>query len=1557
MKYELLKKLTAPAKYAIENMPGSAFVQGLMPIVNFPAQILGSTAYGVGKQIADPENADFNKDTTEAMRATYYTPPSKAGREYQEALMNAIEASKLPPYIGRQAPMRLRPDDVRVMAKRGIETGREIAAIPEDFRAAQSGATRLNYKDEPTYGARLQGSAEDIGDALARIEARKSEYATPMTGSVQVFSDMVPDTKMYAVRPTGSQSQVIREVPTELNPRYNVTSESQLTSELERTLNRAEPTKDLEIRTREQPFTNFVPDNFGKSANDLFKEFIMPKLATEFPGLENEDLLRAAQVKYGAGLNTWMKSQLEEFARLPETQAYNVAAMATVENNPDRFENRLNTLHDVLVVPPSVKLQGMQAGDSWIMRNLQNYFVEHAGTPTDPMFNQILQTGKTPIPLNELEEYASDNARTATSFRNRVGMPTEGIMRPKLVEKAPELRNVEAQLEQLQTEFNNLVNANPGVPPPQIPGIKALYKQKKDLTKVKDKLVEQVDNIEKAIMYEDYMDAKVRPIKESSFIEDLNPTFAQRFPMIPTNKEYMYQIDMPEAFQELGADVVRELELGLITPEAAKSLSVPSAAKMKAELQAQREKALAIAEKANVEQLKTHILQETQSLPQDGAYGKGIVVKFDNSLSRDQMERALSSETEWMDHCIGRGGSPDNRALSRKAKALGVSNVARDDKYLGYVPMLAAHKSGRVVPKGSAGTATTYMNDFLRGESEGRSFRDEATGVPFATMKLTKVKEGNDAGKYRMGEFYGYKDRAVDGPWYEGKEGPYTADEKKEYRQVIADWANDHADMLLPVNSESLYKFANIYDAKSSDHKRALSNFLGVNESELNSVIQEAGKRFVTADEAKAAKQALQSQVSPMNEIDALTETQKDIERALRYGHYADDEEESLLRSQLRDIRDEIRQAEDRQLTVPGMTNAFNEYMSWLNDRHPTIQSRLDQIGDDISDINRGHMTAGQFGLNPQEFEEFERALGREQRSLIAQRNAGIQQQAPAAQIPEQLYDLLAPRDIADRVSAPAHQSLTQRQAQIEALTQGINREIRNLPTTNDGARLQQAIEFYEDPNNLPNAITDHTHRYEDAEMIAEQIRAHAQNRLVLAPAPQLIQAEPNAAQRMTLQAAQNEAFGVLEGRLNQDARDLVERVAFDSGNDLGAIQANVMTQAIRIMNNQAYTHLNQEDRTALSAALSSFAREIAPVEGMAIEDMQNADLERLRGNTAQNLINQYPERNQIQALINDLEHGAWDELPILVRQDMDEYSADNFVSQLIGDLIEYRDGLRAPQLPVPARQTAITMDDAIEALDEGLSVIEREFGDNVLDYASTQLESINEHFSPTQDIEAYIEELRRRAGTVRGNNRTALNILADELEGLHMRDWAPEAPPQLPPPEGFKAGGSVRKMNEGGSVLPEDIRRALTEGRITQNQAEYINNARLNPVPAHWGDHMSYQDRYNESLEPKPKYVPPTAQEVRLKAFLDKQDPMRQPNVDMNREQLKKHALQSENPATFKASPARGGSGGGTGGGADLKQLMNPRAYAKGGSIQSSKNRLLSPNTDEMRLALLKGK
>ena len=195
-----LERMSAPIQAAMTNMPGSAFVQGVAPLVNFPFQVAGSALYGLGKQIVSPETADFNKDTTEAMRATNYTPPSKAGSDYQEALMRAIEVSKLPPYLGHMPPARFSGSDARVLAKQNIERAREVSRITEDFRNAQSGITRESNLGGKTYGENLQAVASDIGDVAARQAARRNEYAPAMPGSVQVFSDLVPDTRKYMMQ-------------------------------------------------------------------------------------------------------------------------------------------------------------------------------------------------------------------------------------------------------------------------------------------------------------------------------------------------------------------------------------------------------------------------------------------------------------------------------------------------------------------------------------------------------------------------------------------------------------------------------------------------------------------------------------------------------------------------------------------------------------------------------------------------------------------------------------------------------------------------------------------------------------------------------------------------------------------------------------------------------------------------------------------------------------------------------------------------------------------------------------------------------------------------------------------------------------------------------------------------------------------------------------------------------------------------------------------------------------------------------------------------------------
>jgi hypothetical protein len=78
--------------------------------------------------------------------------------------------------------------------------------------------------------------------------------------------------------------------------------------------------------------------------------------------------------------------------------------------------------------------------------------------------------------------------------------------------------------------------------------------------------------------------------------------------------------------------------------------------------------------------------------------------------------------------------------------------------------------------------------------------------------------------------------------------------------------------------------------------------------------------------------------------------------------------------------------------------------------------------------------------------------------------------------------------------SNQTHQSLTQRQAQVQALTEGINNEIRSLPTREPG--LSQALEFYRDYDNLPTDMTNLVATEEDAERVLSYIRQHIQNRI-----------------------------------------------------------------------------------------------------------------------------------------------------------------------------------------------------------------------------------------------------------------------------------------------------------------------------------------------------------------------------------------------------------------------------------------------------------------------------
>ena len=84
-------------------------------------------------------------------------------------------------------------DDLRVLAKQNIERAREIRNIPTDYANAQSGVLRQSNLGGTTYGAALQAAVDDLAAMQARNQARRNEYATPMSGSVEVFGNLMPE--------------------------------------------------------------------------------------------------------------------------------------------------------------------------------------------------------------------------------------------------------------------------------------------------------------------------------------------------------------------------------------------------------------------------------------------------------------------------------------------------------------------------------------------------------------------------------------------------------------------------------------------------------------------------------------------------------------------------------------------------------------------------------------------------------------------------------------------------------------------------------------------------------------------------------------------------------------------------------------------------------------------------------------------------------------------------------------------------------------------------------------------------------------------------------------------------------------------------------------------------------------------------------------------------------------------------------------------------------------------------------------------------------------------
>jgi hypothetical protein len=403
------------AKFAMERMPGAPIAQTALGMASdMFGQVLG-IPYGIYQGI---KSGDYGKSTGNAQKeaqaladAMRYTPPTQAGRDIYEGVNrlpqvvtgSGMGTGPLPQLLNSN--VRLSPDDLRVMGARGASAAREVGDIPRDFSAAQSGLTRLNAYDEPTYGARLQGVAEDLGDVMARRQTMRPEEGVPSMPGFGSFTDMVPDPRMYAVKPKGGNW------PTNLGSTLPLKEQGALGKHL----------SEVQYDDPVAVFKNQLEKYFERGIDNRqlvrdWEDYLDGYISIHANGIEFSDL-------NGPAMQALKKEAADKFA-----ENHNIAAA-----DLDPTNKKLYTASQIE--------QTLPAYNAWVMGPYQKYITNQMGTglATDPLLQAVNEGGMPLKEIFDLRRGPSDYLieKGANRRRDFVKELTDYGNKPQVIENTP----------------------------------------------------------------------------------------------------------------------------------------------------------------------------------------------------------------------------------------------------------------------------------------------------------------------------------------------------------------------------------------------------------------------------------------------------------------------------------------------------------------------------------------------------------------------------------------------------------------------------------------------------------------------------------------------------------------------------------------------------------------------------------------------------------------------------------------------------------------------------------------------------------------------------------------------------------------------------------------------------------------------------------------------------------------------------------------------------------------------------------------------------------------
>lgn len=737
-------------------------------------------------------------------------PQTPLTQEFASAIAPVM--ADLPAYIGHLQTGRpaFTPNDLRVMGAEATRVGRQVRDIPTDFYNAQSGLQKLDpITGQPTYGAKLQGVAESVGDIMAQREMQGLPPIPGLPASMQPTSP-----KLYAMRPEGSRltSAVVPETAKGYATSYAPAQD--LVSQVidSATITPAQALEEIQGKILRGPEAS--------SARNAFVEFIKQKANEMYPDAPTaESAVAAYKAKFGnkEASAAHTLGMYDEFLQTPEGIQYRAA----------------------LDLPSANELYARhEAAANWLNSQFTNYILEKVGTPNEPGA-KLASQGLTFYPPADVFALANATGSSIGAKRTAAGMPAKTPTDEALAAADQQLADLVQQSGDAATRKREqetiakqlgygAVDPNTGVVPEgmNLGRYEPFAQASRESDKVNAAYRKQqkvVDNLRLGTAYEYATDTAISADTAKGLREDLQYGERQFYPslMRTPDEERVYTASVGRlkdlGFGDIANSFYNDVMSGKIPLNKVPKMTVEKYIRDTAEGRIAEEKLAQAKEK----QFKTDADNQFARsaalyIPNDKVFGNVGALEITNRFTPEQVAQLVSEDTLALDVCIGEGGNV-------RGKPNPWHPGTGDRQYIPIYDIVTGQRNPDATsPRG------TYINAVANG-SQMVSFRDVVTGEPIAIFDFNP----SSSGYYDINFASGRKNGEV----------------KPEYVQGIKSYLNSREDSIRGV-SDKMNENLGIYDSKRMSNS-ALASVVNTPVTTFKKYDLSGLPRFVTSSDIR----------------------------------------------------------------------------------------------------------------------------------------------------------------------------------------------------------------------------------------------------------------------------------------------------------------------------------------------------------------------------------------------------------------------------------------------------------------------------------------------------------------------------------------------------------------------------------------------------------------------------------------------------------------------------------------------------------------------------------